>query len=271
MKRKIPILVCVGLFLGLIVLGIGLTRTSEHDPKDLGYWMRAGAGKDWSAQAAQGVPEAQFQLGLTLVKTNLVTMISRVRWLSSIPLIGKRHFTKTTYAINPKMSAEQLAEAHGWIRKAAEQGYGPAQEAEKLLFGAPQNLPPVVGWSGTGMITPLVPVPLPKERSLTEDGTTSAVEMPARADATALTTAEATELAEKLANDRAEALYQCRPFFNTSPALPFGTGWSWQVRCGYRLVDFEARVTFDRYGSHPDVSIAVLDSRAQSPPVERLR
>jgi hypothetical protein len=82
-----------------------------------------------------------------------------------------------------------------------------------------------------------------------------------------LTPAQATQLAQKLANDHTEALYKCRPFydFNTPPAQRFGTGWQWRVRCGHRQVDFEGSVTFGRDGRNPTVKVQLLDARADAP------
>lgn len=104
------------------------------DPKDLSYWLRAARDKDCAAQAARGDPESQFFLGLSLVRTNLVTMIDRVPWLSEIPLIGRR-FVKVTYAIDDNITQEQLAKAFRWIEMAAERGHAPAMEARRLFSG----------------------------------------------------------------------------------------------------------------------------------------
>ena len=72
MKSNVVIAIFVGLF--LIAVGVAATFSEgrEHDPKDLSYWVRAGAGKDWSAEAAQGEPQAQFHFGRTLIRTNLM-------------------------------------------------------------------------------------------------------------------------------------------------------------------------------------------------------
>jgi hypothetical protein len=55
--------------------------------------------------------------------------------LSAIPVIGKRFFEKTHYGLDNQIAPEQLAEAHRWIKRSAEQGYAPALEAEKLFIG----------------------------------------------------------------------------------------------------------------------------------------
>ncbi len=97
--------------------------------------MRAAAARDWSPQAAQGEPRAQLCCGLNLIRSNLVMMKDEVVLLSTLPLIGKRFFEKTSYSIDNTISQEQLAEAYGWVRKAAAQGFAPAKEAEKLFIG----------------------------------------------------------------------------------------------------------------------------------------
>lgn len=62
-------------------------------------------------------------------------MIDRVPRLSAIPLIGKRLFQTISYSIDNRISQEQLAEAHRWIKLSADQGFAPAKEAEKLFIG----------------------------------------------------------------------------------------------------------------------------------------
>ena len=42
----------------------------QCDPKDLSYRVQAAGDKDWAEKAAQSKPEAQFFLGLTLIRTN---------------------------------------------------------------------------------------------------------------------------------------------------------------------------------------------------------
>jgi len=85
--------------------------------------------------AAHGEPQAQFHMGLNLIRTNLVTMIDRVPGLSAVPSIGKRFFEKISYGIDNNISQEQLEDAYRWIKKSADQGFAPAKEAEKLFIG----------------------------------------------------------------------------------------------------------------------------------------
>src|SRR6266705_5073036 len=125
----------VGLVLVAAILALSFSGGREHDPKDISYWMRAGAAKDWSLEAAHGKPQAQFHMGLNLIRTNLVTMIDRVPGLSAVPLIGRRFFEKISYGIDNNISQEQLVDAYGWIKKSADQGFAPAKEAEKLFIG----------------------------------------------------------------------------------------------------------------------------------------
>ncbi len=127
MKDKVVIAIVIGLILaGLAVV---LSVRPEPDPKDLSYWVRAAGDKDWSAEAAQNRPEAEFFLGLILIRTNLMKMIDRVPRLSAVPVLGKRLFEKITYGIDNNISQEQLAEAYRWIKKSADQSYAPAKGA----------------------------------------------------------------------------------------------------------------------------------------------
>ncbi len=272
MKHKLPIVICFGLLLGAIIVGLVLSLPPEHDPRDLGYWMRAGQGRDWSSEAAQGVPQAQFQRGLSLVATNMVITISRARWLSSWPIVGKRYFDKRTYALGTGISAEKLTEAHAWIKNAADQGFQPAKEALKLFAGrmGTQSQARVVGLSGQQVLMRFSPTLHDFEPDFAKPSVPDSA--PAKpGNGSALTAAQATELAEKLANDRAEAAFQCRPFYDSPPARPSSSGWIWESRCGHRLVDFEAKVTFGTDGGKADVKVVVLDSRAIDVPVQRLR
>jgi hypothetical protein len=41
----------------------------------------------------------------------------------------------TSTRIDNTISQEQLTQAYGWIRKAVDQGFAPAKEAEKLFIG----------------------------------------------------------------------------------------------------------------------------------------
>lgn len=134
MKNNVMAVV-VGFVVVAVILLVSFAGGREHDPKDLSYWVQAGAAKDWSSQAARGEPQAQFHLGLSLIRSNLVTVIDRVPRLSAVPLIGKRFFQKISYDIDSNITQERLADSYRWIKKSADQGFAPAKEAEKLFVG----------------------------------------------------------------------------------------------------------------------------------------
>jgi hypothetical protein len=123
----------------LLLLGIALAilEHPQPGPADLRYWLRMAAGKDWSAEAAQGRADAECFVGLNLIRSNLVIMVDSVPRLSSLPLIGKRFFETTSYMIDNRIDQQQLTLAYGWINKAATKGYPPAIEAQKLFRGKP--------------------------------------------------------------------------------------------------------------------------------------
>lgn len=82
-----------------------------------------------------------------------------------------------------------------------------------------------------------------------------------RLETATLTSAQATVLSQKLANDKAQALYSCRPFSN-GPLARLADGlWVWRDRRGLGQGDIEATVKFARDGTNPSVSVVLLDSR----------
>jgi len=93
-----------------------------------------GGDRDWSGAAARGDPEAQFFLGLNLIRTNLTKFVARVPLLSKVPVVGKR-FENTSYTIDGSIGPEQLENAYQWIKKSADKGFAPAKESEKLFTG----------------------------------------------------------------------------------------------------------------------------------------
>ena len=127
--------VVAGLLVVALILAVNFAEAREHDPKDLSFWIRAGAANDWASEAARGEPQAQFHVGIGLVRSNLVTRIDRVPGLSEVPLIGKRFFEATSYGISGGIDQRQLEAASQWIRKSADQGFAPAKEAERLFIG----------------------------------------------------------------------------------------------------------------------------------------
>jgi TPR repeat protein len=134
MKRCVMVTFLAGVLLAGLLLSWP-RQSSRPDPQDLSAWARFAGERDWSSQAAQGDSEAEFLLGLTLVRTNLTQMVDRVPTLSAIPVVGKRFFEKVHYGLDAQVTAEQMAEAHRWIQRSAEQGYAPAREAVKLFAG----------------------------------------------------------------------------------------------------------------------------------------
>lgn len=139
MKKRSTIL----LLPGILILGLGailIWQTSfRPDPADLLHWVQAAGQRDWTAQAAQGNPEAQFYLGLTLLRTNLVIMKDSVPRLAQLPVIGKR-FQHVSASIDDNIDPDQLREAFSWINKAAEKGHAPARETQRMFAGTIEEL-----------------------------------------------------------------------------------------------------------------------------------
>jgi TPR repeat protein len=135
MKTKLAIAVFIILLLVAIGLSVSHSAAHGHDPRDLAYWGRAGATRDWSSAAAHGDPQAEFFYGFASIRTNLETRIDRIPRLSGIPAFGKRFFTTISYGIDSRVSQEQLIQAYRWIKQSADQGFPPAKEAQKLFMG----------------------------------------------------------------------------------------------------------------------------------------
>ena len=77
-----------------------------------------------------------------------------------------------------------------------------------------------------------------------------------------LTPDQASNLAQQLANEKAQTLYNCQPFRNGPPAQ-FAQGcWVWRDRRGQGNGDVEATVKFAADGAKPDVNVILLDSKA---------
>lgn len=136
MKTNLIIVAFVCLLLVALVLGVSLSVPRGHNPRDLSYWGLVAASRDWSLAAAQGDPQAQCLHGLSLVRTNLFTRgIDRVPVLSAVPIIGKRYFETISYELDGRVTPAQLADAYRWIKQAADKGFAPAKEAQKLFIG----------------------------------------------------------------------------------------------------------------------------------------
>jgi hypothetical protein len=121
------------LLVALTAALLGAFGPRQHDPKDILYWLKAVGTKDWSQEAAEKKPQAEFLYGLSLLRSNLTVMVGRVPWLSSIPFVGRRFFEQASWSINSSASQERIEAVYAWIKKAADQGYAPAKEAEKLF------------------------------------------------------------------------------------------------------------------------------------------
>jgi hypothetical protein len=81
-----------------------------------------------------------------------------------------------------------------------------------------------------------------------------------------LTAAQALALAEQLANEKAQTLYNCQPFRNGPPAKLVQGYWVWHDQRGQGAGDVEATVKFAADGTNPDVNVILLDSRPRSSP-----
>jgi len=75
-----------------------------------------------------------------------------------------------------------------------------------------------------------------------------------------LTADAAGSLAQRLANGKAQALYNCQPFRKTSPAQFLEGHWRWHQSSGLGLGDVEAAVEFGPDGAKPTVTVTRLDS-----------
>ena len=96
----------VSLAVALLVAFVILWMRSQRASNDLIFWMQTAGGKDWSELAKQNQPEAQFLMGMNLIRTNIVIMTDRIPTLADLPLVGRRFFQKTQFQIDPAMSLE---------------------------------------------------------------------------------------------------------------------------------------------------------------------
>ena len=78
---------------------------------------------------------------------------------------------------------------------------------------------------------------------------------------TLMTPDEARSLAERLANEKAQALYNCQPFRNGPPARFVRDHWTWRCLQGRGQSDMEATVEFAADGAEPRVTVLWLESR----------
>jgi beta-lactamase regulating signal transducer with metallopeptidase domain len=84
----------------------------------------------------------------------------------------------------------------------------------------------------------------------------------------ALTGAQVEAKAVQLANEKAQALYNCQPFQKGRPAELVDGYWVWHDRRAQGVGDVEATVKFAADGTNPEVTVNMLDSHL-SPAVRR--
>jgi len=75
-----------------------------------------------------------------------------------------------------------------------------------------------------------------------------------------LTADQAGGLAQQLANEKAQALFNCQPFRDSAPAQFVQGHWAWHDRRGQGIGDIEATVEFAVDGAKPNVSVTQLYS-----------
>ena len=80
-------------------------------------------------------------------------------------------------------------------------------------------------------------------------------------DTGALSVEQATALARKLANEQAQARYNCQPFRNGPPARLAEGRWIWQDLKAQGQTDVEGSVSFAPDGANPSVRVILLDNR----------
>jgi biopolymer transport protein ExbD len=95
----------------------------------------------------------------------------------------------------------------------------------------------------------------------TPDATKAAKFNSVEASTGTLTGPQALALAQQLANEKAQALYNCQPFRNGPPAKLVQGYWVWHDQRGQGAGDVEATVKFAADGTNPDVNVILLDSR----------
>jgi beta-lactamase regulating signal transducer with metallopeptidase domain/HEAT repeat protein len=80
-----------------------------------------------------------------------------------------------------------------------------------------------------------------------------------------MTSDEAGSLAEHLANEKAQALYNCQPFRKGPPARFVRDHWAWHHLQAQGLGDIEATVEFAADGAEPKVTVVRLESVPRTP------
>lgn len=80
---------------------------------------------------------------------------------------------------------------------------------------------------------------------------------------TSLTADQAGAVAGRLANERAQSLYDCQPFAGDAPARFVAGRWLWRDRRACGLADLEATVELAADGSARSCEVILLDSRGE--------
>ena len=75
-----------------------------------------------------------------------------------------------------------------------------------------------------------------------------------------LTSDKAGSLAQQLANEKAQTLYQCQPFQKAQPAQLIEGHWVWRQIQGQGRGDLEAKVEFKSDGTDPKVTLTRLEN-----------
>jgi hypothetical protein len=87
-------------------------------------------------------------------------------------------------------------------------------------------------------------------------------EVTANPSRVALTADQAGLLAQQLANEKAQALYNCQPFRDAPPAQWVQGRWQWYRLQAQGQGDMEAAVEFSANGTGPKVTVVRLESRS---------
>jgi hypothetical protein len=80
-----------------------------------------------------------------------------------------------------------------------------------------------------------------------------------------LTPDQASTLAIRLANHRADTFYHCQPFHDGQPAHLVAGHWVWAGQQGFGRGDLQATVKLAADGSTNDVALLLLDSHDPRP------
>lgn len=87
---------------------------------------------DLRLKAERGDKAAQYQIGMSLLVTNLNQEIDRIPILGDLPFF-RRRFRIVRYGFETDPSPETLTEAYRWIHQSALQNYPPAKSMEAML------------------------------------------------------------------------------------------------------------------------------------------